>query len=72
MNKQQCYLFSALSIALALTFSFPLAMTFKPIIGIIFSSALIGIGGTFFLIGVNKWTLKINVGLTCGYIKFGL
>ena len=54
MNKSQCYLFSALSIALALTFSFPIAMAFKPIIGVILCSALIGIGGAFFLIGVNK------------------
>lgn len=54
MNKAQCYIFSILSIALALTFSFPMAMAFKPIIGVIFGSALIGIGGVFFLIGVNK------------------
>ena len=54
MNKSQCYLFSILSIAFALTFSFPLAMAFKPIIGVIFGSALIGIGGVFFLIGGNK------------------
>ena len=54
MNKQQCYLFSALNIALALTFSFPLAMASKPIIGVILGSALIGLGGIFFLIGVNK------------------
>lgn len=54
MNKQQCYLFSTLSIALALIFSFPLAMAFKPIIGVILGSALIGLGGTFFLIGINK------------------
>lgn len=54
MNKSQCYLFSALSIALALTFSFPIAIAFKPIIGVIFGSALIGLGGIFFLIGVNK------------------
>lgn len=54
MNKQQCYLFSILSIALALTFSFPIAMAFKPIIGVIFGSALVGLGGVFFLIGVNR------------------
>ena len=54
MNKQQCYLFSTLSIVLALTFSLPIAMAFKPIIGVILGSALIGIGGVFFLIGVNK------------------
>lgn len=54
MNKQQCYIFSILSIALALTFSFPLAMAFKPIIGVILGSALVGLGGVFFLIGVNK------------------
>lgn len=54
MNKTQCYTFSILSIALSLTFSFPLAMAFEPIIGVIFGSALIGIGGIFFLIGVNK------------------
>lgn len=54
MNKAQCYIFSILSIALALIFSFPIAMAFKPIIGVIFGSALIGIGSIFFLIGVNK------------------
>ena len=54
MNKAQCYIFSTLSIAMALTFSFPLAMATKPIIGVILGSALIGIGGIFFLIGVNK------------------
>ena len=54
MTKQQCYIFSTLSIAMALTFSFPLAMATKPIIGVILGSALIGIGGIFFLIGVNK------------------
>lgn len=50
MNKAQCYIFSILSIVLALT----TAMAFKPIIGVIFGSAFIGIGGVFFLIGVNK------------------
>lgn len=54
MNKQQYYLFSVLSIALALTFSFPLAIAFKPIIGVILGSVLIALGGIFFLIGVNK------------------
>lgn len=54
MNKRQCYIFSTLSIALALTYSFPIAMAFKPIIGVIFGCALIGIGSVFFLIGVNK------------------
>ena len=54
MNKAQCFLFSSLSIALALTFSFPIAMATKPIIGVILGSALVGLGGVFFLIGVNK------------------
>ena len=54
MNKAQCFIFSILSISLALTFSFPLAMAFKPIIGVILCSVLIAIGGIFFLIGVNK------------------
>ena len=54
MNKAQCYLFSILSIALALIYSFLIAMAFKPIIGVIFGSALIGVGGVFYLIGVNK------------------
>ena len=54
MTKVQCFLFSSLSIALALTLSFPLAMATKPIIGVILGSALIGLGGVFYLIGVNK------------------
>lgn len=54
MNKAQCFIASTLCITFGLIFSFPLAMAFKPIIGVIFSSALIGIGGIFFLIGVNK------------------
>lgn len=54
MNKAQCFIFSSLSIVLALTFSFPLAMAFKPIIGVILSSVLVGLGGVFYLIGANK------------------
>ena len=54
MNRAQCYIFSILSIALALTFSFPIAMAFKPIIGVIFGSSFIGIGGIFFLLGVTE------------------
>lgn len=54
MNKVQCFIASTLCIAFGLTFSFPIPMAFKPIIGVILGSALIGIGGIFFLIGVNK------------------
>ena len=54
MNKAQCFIFSSLSIALGLIFSFPLATATKPIIGVILCSALVGLGGVFYLIGVNK------------------
>ena len=54
MTKAQCFIASTLCIALGLTFSFPVAMAFKPIIGVILGSTLVGIGGVFFLIGVNK------------------
>jgi len=54
MNKAQCFIASTLCIAFGLTFSFPLAMAVKPIIGVILGSALITIGGIFYLIGANK------------------
>ena len=54
MNKAQCFIFSSLCIAFALTFSFPLAMATKPIIGVIVGSTLVGLGGAFYLIGENK------------------
>lgn len=54
MNRSQCFIASTLCISFGLTFSFPLAMAFKPIIGVILGSALIGLGGVFFLIGANK------------------
>ena len=54
MNKVQCFIASTLCIAFGLTFSFPLAMAFKPIIGVILSSVLVGLGGVFYLIGANK------------------
>ena len=54
MNKAQCFIFSGLSIALGFTFSFPLAMATKPIIGVILGSAFIGLGGVFYLIGACK------------------
>ena len=54
MTKVQCFIASTLCIAFGLIFSFPLAMAFKPIIGVILGSALIGLGGVFYLIGANK------------------
>lgn len=54
MNKAQCFIASTLCIAFGLTFSFPLAMATTPIIGVILCSALIGLGGAFYLIGANK------------------
>ncbi len=54
MNKVQCFIASALCIAFGLIFSFPLAMITKPIIGVIVSSALIALGGVFYLIGEYK------------------
>ena len=54
MNKGQCYIASSLCILFALIFSYPLAQFTPPLVAVIYGSALIGIGGIFFLIGVNK------------------
>ena len=54
MNKLQCYIASTLCILFALIFSFPLSQFAPPLVAVIYGSALIGIGGIFFLIGVNK------------------
>ena len=54
MNKSQCYLTSTLCISFALTFTYPLAQFTLPLIAVVYGSVLIGLGGIFFLIGINK------------------
>lgn len=54
MNKAQCYLASSLCISFALMFSYPLAQFAPPLMVVVYGSVLVGLGGIFFLIGVNK------------------
>lgn len=54
MNKFQCYLASTLCISFALIFTYPLAQFAPPLVAVVYGSVLVGLGGIFFLIGVNK------------------
>jgi len=54
MNKFQCYLASTLCISFALIFTYPLAQFTPPLVAVVYGSVLVGLGGIFFLIGVNK------------------
>ena len=54
MNKAQCYLASILCISFALIFTYPLAQFTPPLVAVVYGSVLVGLGGIFFLIGVNK------------------
>ena len=54
ITKQHLYLASILCIAFALTFTYPLAQFAPPLMAVVYGSVLVGLGGVFFLIGVNK------------------
>lgn len=54
MTKEQCYIASTLCISFALIFTYPLAQFAPPLVAVVYGSALIGVGGVFFLIGACK------------------